>query len=233
MESPAGPGVCKRFSGAGVAPNRPAEFMNMQRLTMDRGWNAAAGCLLLLCGHSVSAQAAEAPDKGRYHLFNPTPREFMREMITDRPDRTESPYTVDAGHCQFEADVLNYSYDRYNAARSDARVESVAVAPVNLKLGLCNRADIQLVVQSYNSIRTHDRAAGTVDRQRGFGDVIPRLKVNLWGNDGGPTAFGVMPFVKLPTNQDRVGNNSVDGGIIFPLAAALPQGWSMGLMTEV
>src|ERR1043165_3843015 len=42
-----------------------------------------------------------------------------------------------------------------------------------------------------------------------------------------------MPFVKLPTNRDRVGNNSVDGGIIFPLAAALPQGWSMGLMTEV
>lgn len=156
----------------------------------------------------------------------------MREMITDRPDRTESPYTVDAGHWQFEADVLNYSYDRYNAARSDARVESVAVAPINFKMGLCNRADIQLMVQSYNSIRTHDRAAGTIDRQHGFGDVIPRLKVNLWGNDGGATAFGVMPFVKLPTNQDRIGNHSVEGGLIFPLAVDLPKGWSMGVMTE-
>ncbi|HEY2951208.1 MAG TPA: transporter, partial [Verrucomicrobiae bacterium] len=201
--------------------------------TKDRWWNQAAGSLFLLCGSWCSLHADEAPDKGRYHLFNPTPRAFLREMITDRPDKTESPYTVDAGHFQFEADVLNYSYDRYNAARADTRVESVAIAPINFKLGLCNRADLQLVVQSYNAVRTHDRAAGTVDKQRGFGDVVPRLKVNLWGNDGGATAFGVMSFVKLPTNQDRVGNNSVEGGVIFPLAVALPKGWGMGLMTEV
>src|SRR5262249_44509070 len=88
-------------------------------------------------------------------------------------------------------------------------------------------------VRSYNSVRTHDRTAGTVDTQRGFGDVIPRLKVNLWGNDGGRTAFAVMPFLKLPTNQDHLGNKSVEGGVIFPLAVELPKGWGMGLMTEV
>ena len=59
----------------------------------------------------VVVQAAEgdapAPDKSHYHLFNPTPRELMREFNTDRPDKTESPYTVDAGHFQFEMDVLN------------------------------------------------------------------------------------------------------------------------------
>ena len=38
----------------------------------------------------------------------------MREMSTDRPDKTESPYTVDAGHFQVEMDVLTYSYDRNN-----------------------------------------------------------------------------------------------------------------------
>src|SRR2546425_12662784 len=58
------------------------------------------------------------PDKGKYTLFNPTPRELMREMNTDRPDKTESPFTVDAGHFQIEADILNYTYDRYNPART-------------------------------------------------------------------------------------------------------------------
>ena len=192
----------------------------------------AAGALFFLGVSWCSWGAAEAPDKSRYHLFNPTPREFMRELATDRPDKTESPYTVDAGHFQFEMDVLNYSYDRYNTARADTRTESVAIAPINFKAGLCNRVDLQVVVQSYSSVRAHDRAAGVVEKQRGFGDVIPRLKVNVWGNDGGATAFGVMPFVKLPTNQDRLGNNSVEGGVIFPLAVQLPKGWSLGLMTE-
>ncbi len=189
--------------------------------------------LLALGTALASVNAAETPDKSRYHLLRPTPREFMREMSTDRPDKTESPYTVDAGHFQFEMDVLNYSYDRYNTARADVRVESLAIAPINLKAGLCNRVDLQLVVQSYNAVRTRDRAAGTVDKQRGFGDVTSRLKVNLWGNDGGATALAVMPFVKLPTNQDQLGNNSVEGGVIVPLAVALPGGWGVGVMTEV
>lgn len=205
----------------------------MQTLTKDRWCAVTAASLFLLAGSIVSLRGAEAPDKGRYHLLNPTPREFMRELATDRPDKTESPYTLDAGHFQFEMDVLNYSYDRYNSARADTRVESLAIAPINFKVGLCNRVDLQLIVPSYNADRTHDRAAGTVDKQRGFGDVVSRLKVNVWGNDGGATAFGVMPFVKLPTHQDQLGNNSVEGGVILPLAVTLPKGWAMGMMTEV
>ena len=49
---------------------------------------------------AMSLWAADpAPaDKRHYHLFNPTPRELLREMSTDRPDVTESAFTVDAGH---------------------------------------------------------------------------------------------------------------------------------------
>ncbi len=54
---------------------------------------------------AVAALAAQptgdnAPDKSGYDLFHPTPRDLMREMSTDRPDQTESPYTVYAGHFQ-------------------------------------------------------------------------------------------------------------------------------------
>ena len=50
-------------------------------------------------------------DKSSYHFFNPTPRELMREMSTDRPDLTESAYTVDAGHFQIETDLVSFSHD--------------------------------------------------------------------------------------------------------------------------
>jgi len=180
----------------------------------------------------AEANPSTGPDKTKYNLFNPTPRELVREMATDRPDKTESPFTVDAGHFQIEADILNYTYDRYNSARTDTRVETVSIAPMNLKVGLCNAVDLQLVLQTYESIRTHDLATGTVQNNRGFGDLIIRAKWNAWGNEGGATAFAVMPYLKLPTNQDNLGNDSVEGGMIFPFAFELPAGWSMGLMTQ-
>ena len=34
----------------------------------------------------------------------------------------------------------------------------------------------------------------------------------------------MMPFIKSPTNQDGLGNTSVEGGVIFPLAVELPWG---------
>jgi hypothetical protein len=46
---------------------------------------------------------ARASDKSRYTIFNPTPRDQMRGLNTDRPDVTESPVTVDAGHFQLDA----------------------------------------------------------------------------------------------------------------------------------
>jgi len=177
--------------------------------------------------------AVEAADKSQYNFFNPTPRELMREMSTDRPDRTESAYTVDAGHYQIEMDVFSYAVDHYNGVPGDHRAEALAIAPINIKAGLLNNVDLQLVVLPYVSLREHNVAARTVEENRGFGDVIPRLKINLWGNDGGPTALAVMPFVKLPTNTGDVGNNSVEGGLIVPFAVSLPHEWSMTLMTQL
>ena len=56
----------------------------------------------------TSSARASADDSGTaptYHLFAPVPRSAMRPLSTDRPDTTESPYTVDAGHFQMEMDV--------------------------------------------------------------------------------------------------------------------------------
>ena len=173
-----------------------------------------------------TAAGAEEPDKSRYSLFDPTPRAHMREMSTDRPDKTESAYTVDAGHFQAEMDVVTYSRDRYTT--DDADVDGLSIAVMNLKVGLTNYADAQFVMESYNYVRTKDRSSGDVVRSRGFGDVTLRLKANLWGHDGGPSAFAVMPFVKLPTNEDDLGNDAVEGGVILPLAFELPYGWRLG-----
>jgi len=181
----------------------------------------------------VGASDSSQSDKSQFNLFNPTPTELLRDMSTDRPDKTESPYTVDAGHFQFEVDAVSYTYDRHNPAKANERVETLGIAPINVKVGLLNNVDAQFVWEPYTSVRTRDGADGTLTKQRGFGDVTIRSKINLWGNDGGNTALALMPVLKLPTHQDHLGNDSVEGGLIVPLGVSLPRGWSMGLMTEV
>src|SRR5687767_13300570 len=68
---------------------------------------AALGCATVAAPGTAAAQEAQADlrspqDKSQYTLFNPVPRDMRRELSPDRPDRTESPFTVDAGHVQVE-----------------------------------------------------------------------------------------------------------------------------------
>lgn len=167
--------------------------------------------------------------KSDYHLFNPTPKEKMRDMFTDRPDQTEAPYTVDAGHFQIEADIVKYTYDRYKKNGENTRSRTLNYAVPNIKFGLTNTTDIQFVVDNYVKQTTSDKVANTSDTIDGFGDVTIRLKQNLWGNDGGQTAFALMPYIKTPTNTNNLGNDSVEWGVIAPLAIDLGNGYGLGL----
>jgi hypothetical protein len=191
-----------------------------------------AAALLALTPAMANAQSPAThapPDKSGHHLFNPTPRAALRELSTDRPDQTESPYTVDAGHMQVEMDLAGFTYDRHNPERADVRVEGWNFGAVNFKIGLLNNVDLQVLVQPFNTTRI----SGPDIRLEGFGDVTLRTKINLWGNDGGKTALALMPFVKIPSAHDDLGNGAVEGGLIIPLSVDLGGGWRMGLMTEV
>lgn len=190
---------------------------------------ATAG-LYLLVAAAASAQETNSlpPDKSGYGLFNPVPDALMRELTPDRPDKTESPYTVDAGHYQLEMDFANYTYDKTDGTTTKAW----NVAPFNLKVGLRNNLDLQFVFDNYLNVRTKDNSGNSMT-QSGVGDLTARLKLNLWGNDGGQTAFGLLPYVKFPTSTDGLGNSAVEGGVIFPLAVKLPGDFDLGLETAV
>ena len=208
-------------------------------------WSALLGRLLAAGAAGVALFVGQAPaqssalggksiadlskDKEGYNLFHPTPPDLMRELSTDRPDKTESPYTVDAGHFQWEMDFAVFTLDREDGVRS----RTWNVAPANLKVGLTNNADLQLFFDSYIHERVEDQVAGLAETADGVGNLTTRLKINLWGDDGGPTAFAVMPFVTVPTNSGGLGNGAVEGGVILPIAVELPGGWSMGAQTEV
>jgi Putative MetA-pathway of phenol degradation len=177
-------------------------------------------------GSQISGSESKAVvDKSQFHLFNPTPRDLMREMNTDRPDTTESPYTVDAGHYQVEMSFFDYNRNRADGERT----ETWTFGAMNLKAGLLNNVDLQVVFDAYTEERT--RVSGITDTVSGFSDVTLRLKTNFWGNDGGKTAFGIMPFVKIPTGTE-LSNDQWEGGVILPLAISLTDRIGFGVMLE-
>lgn len=98
--------------------------------------------------------------------------------------------------------------------------------PANLKVGLLNDVDLRFVFAP--SVAADDG----MSTSRGFGDLQLRLKINLWANDGGATAFAFMPFITIPTGADGISSDHVEGGLIFPFAMKLTDCFGLGLMGE-
>src|SRR5438477_6569567 len=144
-------------------------------------------CLALAL--SMLAVQAVAQDKSQYTLFNPAPKGQMRSFNTDRPTKSNVPFTVDAGHFQYETDLLNFSRLKQGTLRSDTWL---APNPT-LKLGLTSNIDLELNIAPYASVSTLNTATGMRSTVTGTGDLFARMKINLWGNDGGKTAFALIP----------------------------------------
>lgn len=176
------------------------------------------------------AGLAAEPDKSSYTLFNPTPEHLMRDMTTDRPDITETPFTIDAGHLQIESDLFGYGLSRRDRYGVTSRGYHIATA--NFRLGLTNWSELSVVVNPYEQVKSS--GGGTRSRLSGMGAVDVRMKFNLWGNDSfekpGDTAFAVLPFVTLPTDRDNgIGPSKIEGGAIAMFGLQLTDKFSFGM----
>lgn len=147
--------------------------------------------LLLLNGY-YRAQTDTISLKKQFWLFNPTPESLMRDEIgADRPDETESPYTIDAGHFMYEADVFRYNRE----VDDDASKKQYLFHQANLKFGLTSAFYFQILIQSYGIQTDQSISSGLQTRREGVGDVNLRLKRNLYGNDHENLAVGAMTYV--------------------------------------
>lgn len=183
--------------------------------------------VLALSALAVPAYADDAaPDKSDFTLFHPTPDADLRSFSTDRPPKANSPYTVDAGHFQYETDIAVYGYGDTHGVKT----RDWTVLDPTLKLGLTNTIDAELQITPYESVET--RSGGNTTTVSGLGDTFARLKVNVLGDDRGSVAMALLPYVKLPTAQSGLGNDSVEGGVILPVSFSAPGGFTVIVMPE-
>jgi hypothetical protein len=190
--------------------------------------SAAGSALALLAGSPLAAQdlaaqdhaSADAAIDGEPATGIAPP---LRDLTTDRPDTTESPFTIDAGHVQIETTILGYTRNRGESGQQGSGQWDVAAT--NVRIGLTDRFEIDLGWQPYGS-----RSAAGADRIDGTGDVVVRAKFNVWGNDGGSSALAILPFVIIPTDRGTaISGADVAFGALVPLALEIDDRFSLGL----
>ncbi|WP_337884468.1 hypothetical protein [Fischerella thermalis] len=113
-----------------------------------------------------TGESKNKPNKSQYNLFNPTPRELWREFSTDRPDKTETPFTVDAGRFTMEADLFIYTRDVNNKEGDDVTTYNYFVP--NFKVGLTNNIDLQIIPEVYTVERTKPKGDRTLSQKLGL-----------------------------------------------------------------
>ena len=198
-------------------------------------------CLLPLLALALPAAAQSqkldndtiSVDKSHYTLLRPTPRRYMRPMVPDRPGITESPYSVDAGHFQYETDALRLLTRREGSTHGHDWYVNHALA----KIGLTDRTDFQVEIDSYTYSHNFDDSQGGQNpfdqnqRHHGFGDVTLRLKHTLLGDDDSRVAVGAIGYVLLPSGG-AVGDGATEVGAVVPAVVQLTKNWSAGGQLE-
>jgi len=195
--------------------------------------------LPLLCSPRLARADTDdrPPDKSQYDLFHPVPENLMRGMDTDRPNITNTPHTIDAGHLQIETGLYDASHFRDRTHGGDVATDALTLGHINARLGLTERFEINAAIDSYNRAKSTDNLTGQTTKLSGFGDTVIGGKLNLWGNEGGDdlwtSGLALQPQVKLPTAQSGLGNNHVEWAIGTPFLVNLVGGFHLGLETAL
>lgn len=157
----------------------------------------------------TGSSAADAP--GNWSLFNRTPADKLGDLVTDRPDFTESPETVEPGWSQLELTLAQYGEDFDGV---DGSAVTWAYGGSLFRIGLLTDWELRLGWNGYSNRRTHDSTgANPTDTVGGGGDTNVGFKNKLSQQNGWIPNTAVIYFVSLPTGANNVSSETVDPAV--------------------
>lgn len=177
-------------------------------------WAGEAGVAALAIPTSLVSLRQDS-----YLQLSRTPEQVLRPMTVD------GAQTIDVGRVQVELDLASTTLMR----GSDGVSTATSVAPMTVRVGVLRDVDVQLHWSPYNVER--DGTGQLV--AEGAEHVEARLKLNLWGNEGGDSALAVMPYLCVPTPTQALGPQAVELGLTVPYDQALPYDWALSLSGDV
>jgi hypothetical protein len=147
----------------------------------------------------------------------------VRPLATDRPDRTESPYSVPRGMLQVEMDLVTHG----ELQDEDETLTGTSIASFNAKYGISDRVDLQVLFSPF--VRLQYQSPLVDDTDEGTGQAGLRAKINLAGNDTEGGAAALLPFVMIPTRGDAI-LDAATWGMVTPASIDLGSDRAMSSM---
>ncbi len=136
----------------------------------------------------------------------------LSPICSDRPTKSNGACTVDAGHFQYEADIVNATFMRLDGMTTDTYI----LFNPTLKYGLTSNMDVEVNIAPSEIVRTHDSGGGG-NTLVGVSDLYLRLKYEFVNTTDGNLQATILPYIKAPTARPGIGNGVVEGGAILPI----------------
>jgi hypothetical protein len=135
----------------------------------------------------------------------------LTPICTDRPSKSNYACTVDAGHFQYESDLVNTSSLR----QGDETTTIWLILNPTLKYGLTDNLDVEANMTALEILRTQD-TPGTSATLIGVSDLYLRVKYEFI-NLPKVVQAAIIPYLKAPTGRAGIGDGAVDGGLLLPI----------------
>jgi hypothetical protein len=153
--------------------------------------------------------------------------EDARDLCANRPGRGSPPCVLDAGRFQAEVGLVDFTHDKQAGVTSDTTL----AGDLALRYGVTSTGEAELAWSPYIHVRERDSSGSTTSS--GYGDLTLAWRQSLKNPDGSGVSVAVQPFVVAPVGKSGFGAGAWQGGVVLPVAVALPQGFGLGLTPQV
>jgi len=145
-----------------------------------------------------------------------------------RAQVTETPQTIAPGKFFLRMDAVTVSVNRDSL--EPYKYTALGLASSILSTGVTPNVDVQFGAQVF--VRETYQYQGTNSSRSGWGDFSFRTKWTFWRDDSLGQSAAVIPYIKIPSRTEGIGNNHLEGGFIVPWAMKLGPGSEAGAMFE-
>ncbi len=150
----------------------------------------------------------------------------LTSATAERPYANEdSAYTVEPGRFAVELTPVTYAC-RGAKCLGDIDSENWSYGYSLLRGGIATNTEWGIAFESWQHVRISEPESGRHENLSGAGCVALRLKQNLLGNDAGPLACAIAPYLRLPTGNGPSRLDRSEFGFSLPLEYALSEKWS-------
>lgn len=158
--------------------------------TLSRIFPFSAGILCTFCA-ATAPETTDAP-----------------ELITDRPDQTESSSVVPRGYIQIETGFT------YSDEGSESR--TLEYPGTLVRIGLTERLELRLGTQGFVSEFESDETTG-------YGDSELGTKIYFWQEKGWRPETALLTSASMPTGNDAFSTGRVDPSFRFAFSHTLSE----------